>query len=78
VAGIFSLVGDGKLSFAIHHEGSRDETVNLDFSLIGDELTLIPVGGGSVERYKKENTITPPFPPRAGVESSDSGISANR
>jgi hypothetical protein len=53
VAGRFRLVGDGRLSFAIRHEGSADEIVDLDFSLIGDELTFAPAAGGRAERYRK-------------------------
>lgn len=54
VGGIFSLVGDGKLSFATRHEGTEGEVVSLDFSLIGDELTLAPAAGGRPERYQRQ------------------------
>lgn len=54
VAGKFGVVGDGSLSFAVRHEGSEDKIVNLDFSLMGDELALAPAAGGRPERYRRQ------------------------
>ncbi len=54
VAGRFTLIKDGNITFEIQHEGTRDEIVTLNFSLIGDELMLTPSGRGGVERYQKE------------------------
>ena len=53
VAGKYTLVEHGKIKFAIQHEGTSEEIVNLGFSINGDELTLTPSDGGKVERYRK-------------------------
>ena len=42
VAGRYTLIKDGNLTFEIHHEGTLDEIVTLNFSLVGDELTVNP------------------------------------
>ena len=54
VAGRFKLVRDGNITFEMQHEDTTDEIVTLNFSLIGDELTLTPSGRVEVERYRKE------------------------
>jgi len=55
VAGRFTLVRDGNVTFEIQHEGTADEIITLNFSLIGDELTLTPSGRREVECYRREN-----------------------
>ena len=53
VAGKHALVEHGIIKFAIQHEGPTEEIVNLGFAINGDELTLNPLDGGKVERYRK-------------------------
>lgn len=55
VAGRYVVGEDDKLSFVIHHEGTADEVVTVDFSLLDGELTVIFAGAKEeIERYRKE------------------------
>jgi len=55
VAGRYVVGEDHKLSFVIHHEGTADEVVTVDFSLLDGELTVIFAGAKEeIERYRKE------------------------
>jgi len=55
VAGRYYLINDTSLKFEIHQKETPAEIVTLDFSLLGDNLTLTSAEGrGGVERYRKE------------------------
>lgn len=55
VAGRYVVGEDDKLSFVIHHEGTADEVVTVDFSLLDGELTVIFAGAKEeIERYREE------------------------
>lgn len=55
VAGRYVVVEDDNLTFVIHHGGTTDEVVTLDFSLLDGELTLTSSGTkAEVEHYRKE------------------------
>lgn len=55
VAGRYVVGEDDKLSFVIHHKGTADEVVTVDFSLLDGELTVIFAGAKrEIEYYRKE------------------------